>query len=64
MNVFTFLVTHSLITFGADSQDRATQCNFCNVIYYNSFVVTNAINVRSIFFCSVQVAIYLYFFHV
>ena len=63
MNVFTFLITHSLITFGADSQDRTTQCNFCNVVYDNALVIANAINVRSVFFCPMQVAINLYFFH-
>ena len=63
MNVFAFLITHSLITFGAYPQDRATQCNFCDVVFNDTFVIANAINVRSIFFCPVQIAIDLYFLH-
>ena len=63
MNIFTLLVTHSLVTLWPYSKNRFRECDFCNVIHHDAFVVANAVNVRSIFFRAMQVAIYLYFFH-
>ena len=63
MNIFTLLVTHSLVALWPYSKNRFRECDLGNVIHDDTFVIANAVNVRSIFFGAMKVAIYLYLFH-